>query len=102
MSTFSLQALKRALRVEHDADDTLLQELLDDAESEALQYLDQTDFPVEDAEDESPPERVPGAIRRAVFLLVSSFYEEADAAKLADYRKRAEMMLFPFRTKLGV
>lgn len=102
MSEFDLEALKRELRVVHSSDDAQLQDLLDEAEDEALQYLEMTAFPVETVEGESPAERVPRSIRRAVFLLVQGAYDEADASKLVVYRERAETLLFPFRENLGI
>lgn len=100
MSEFTVDEVKRSLRVYHNSDDVLLGELLDEAEDEALQYLEQTAFPMEPT-DESPGYIVPRSIRGAVFLLVQARYDETDVSKVALYRERAETMLFPFRCHLG-
>lgn len=102
----TLDEAKRALRVTHDLDDELIEELIDDAQDEALNFLDLSGLPV--MESDSAPVDSPGAtdfrrsFRRAVILLVQGWYDEQDAAKLKLYRERAETLLFPYRRRLGV
>ena len=45
VSVTTLAAIKRYLRVTHTSDDTLLQDLLDSAEDEALRFMNRDELP---------------------------------------------------------
>lgn len=125
MSTILLEDLKRYLKPTHDLDDELLQDALNAAEKEALNFMDRDFLPVEPTEElseseselnpvsdgETPSEasaEVCADVRMAVFLLAKSHYDgtQPDAFRglldLSEYRKRAEGLLMPYRRHLGV
>ena len=111
MSTIDLPTVKRYLRVIHNADDTLLQQLLDSAEDEAARYLNREYLPTLPPDDPSSEEseQVPSsedpvapAVIEAVCLLVKASYEATTPEEVAGYRRAAEVKLHPYRIKLGV
>lgn len=117
MSTVTVAVVKRYLRVIHSSDDTLLQELIDQAEDEALRFLNRTqpptlplDYPPEyDSSSSEIPEDVPSSedpaaasFVRAVCILVQAAYEAPDPDKALKMRQHAEIVLFPYRAMLGV
>ena len=117
MSIVTVTQVKRYLRVIHTDDDTLLQELIDQAEDEALRFLNRTqaptlplDYPPEyDSSSSEIPEDVPSSedpaaqsFIRAVCILVQASYEQPDADKAASMRRNAETVLMPYRTEIGV
>lgn len=116
MSTVTLAEIKEYLNVIHSGDDSKLQRLIDQAEDECLRFLNRTqpptlpvDFPPEyDSDSSEIPEDVPSSedpvaasFARAVYLLVQGAYEGTpdDMQKM---RQAAEVVLFPYRTNLGV
>lgn len=114
MSAISLQDVRAYLRVTQQSDDVLLQLLLDDAEDEALEYLNRTTLPRkgetirEDFDSNTRPEPVSdsddlaGSVRSGIFLIVQAMYERADNSTLAAARESAEIKWFPYRVGLGV
>ena len=117
MSAVTVTQVKRYLRVIRADDDTLLQELIDQAEDEALRFLNRTqaptlplDYPPEyDSSSSELPEDVPSSedpvapsFVRAVSLLVQAAYESPSPDDAAKLRSAAEVVLFPYRTELGV
>ena len=108
MSTLSLESLKLYLRVVHSADDQMLQDILDAAESEALAYLRADSFQavIENFPtyfDTSSSESVlPPDISQAVKLIARADYEAAEAAAAAAWRDLARDKLWPYRLEIGV
>lgn len=109
MSTLTLDSLKDYLRIIHDADDAMLQDLLDGAESEVLAFLNAESFEIvknnfsviyqssSSSELELPPD-----IYSCIKILVRSDYEESDPSKAKAWREHVERRLFPYRLELGV
>lgn len=117
MSVFSLDQIKRHLRVIHTSDDLLLQDLLDGAEEEVKRFTNRTqlptlpvDYPPEyDSSSSEIPEDVPSSedpvakdVFTAVCLLVKADYEATAPDEIAGYRRAAETKLWPYRSALGV
>lgn len=111
MSTVTLDSVKRFLRVDHAHDDTLLQELLDSAESRALAFLNADSFAhvaqvfstyFEDSSTTSSEASPPPDVFTAVKHLVRADYEAEDASEAANIRHLAESMLYPYRMEMGV
>jgi len=110
MSAVDLASVKRFLRVDHTADDALLQELLDSAESQALSFLNADSFDhvtsifatyFESSSGSSSEPSPPPDVLTAIKHLVRADYEAASASEAADIRTLAERMLFPYRMELG-
>lgn len=95
MSILSLESLKASLRVIHDEDDALLQELLDGAEAEACRILNLDGLPEGESLDVMPD------VRTAVWLLVSADYEAPTADEAGKRRYAAETKLWPYRVRMG-
>ena len=112
MSTVTLAEVKRWLRVIHNADDALLQDMIDQAEDEALRFLNRTqpptlplDYPSECVSSEDVPSSEDPAARswnKAVCILVQAAYEQTDPDKARRMRENAETVLHPYRGGLGV
>lgn len=100
MSLIDIELVKQDLRVSHDDDDALIQILLDAAEDEALQFLGSSELPYIVGQYSS--EVIAPSIYAAVFLLVRSKYDEADAAQIGHFRKAAETLLMPYRESVGL
>jgi len=102
MSVISLSTAKSFLDVIHNSDDTKLQMLLDGAEDEAAQYINQPliDLLPEEASSENPDD-LPGSVLLGVMLLLQAVYQATpdDAEKL---RRAAEVKLTPYRIGWGV
>jgi len=114
MSVVTVAEAKLALTVIHASDDARLQQLIDDAESECLEFIDRDVLPrtgadcpddcdtalipdpVSDADD------LPRSLRRGILLIVQASYEARDADEMSKLRKAAEVCWFPFRCRLGV
>lgn len=105
MSVIDLEKAKAYLGVIHNADDALLQELLDAAEDEALQYMDRDSFGevCEDCSSEpsSGAETMPASVRRGVYVLLQAAYQ-ASPDEQRELRAVAETILAPYRCNLGV
>lgn len=97
MSIITLESAKQYLSVIHDFEDEKLQMLLDGAESEAEQFIDQ---PLTSAIPEGESE-LPASLKIGVIMLMQASYQASpdDAEKL---RKGAEIKLTPFRINWGV
>lgn len=111
MSLITLEQIKADLRIIHDADDLLLQELLDSAEQECCRFLNRSylptlplEYPCEDAPEIVPTEENPPSpdVVRGVILMVRADYSETDPLKRAQWRQAAESLWMPYRTGLGV
>lgn len=107
----SLQTVKRWLRVIGTADDILLDDLILQAEDEALRYLNRSqpptlpaDYPGSVSSEDVPSSDDPIArsYEKAVCILVQAAYDEQDPDKQAKLRKNAETVLAPYRTQIGV
>lgn len=116
MSVIALATIKEDLRLTHDADDALLQRLVDAAEDEAMRFLDRTQLPTlpldypprydsdsnlmsEDAPSSEDP--VAPSVYAAVFLLVRAKFDAATPAEIDGLRRAAETLLMPYRVGLG-
>lgn len=95
MSEISLALAKQYLDVIHNADDAKLQALLDGAEDEAEQYMNQSLGGVKGEAD-----ALPGSVVLGVMLLLQAAYQATpdDAEKL---RRAAEVKLAPYRCGWG-
>lgn len=103
MPLISLESVKRDLRVIHDDDDELIQELIESAEKECLNFLDIDVLPgLEESSEQSSEPVVETDVARAIRLLVRGYYEETDISKLSAYRSAAEALLMPYRQGLGL
>lgn len=104
MSTVSLEDVKRDLRVIHDEDDLLLQQLIDSAEQECLRFLGRDSLPAPGGDDVSSSEDASVApdVARGIVLMVRADYEEVDPLKRPQWRAAAEQLWMPYRQGLGV
>jgi len=113
MSAIDFDFVKRHLRVVHSFDDVLIAGYIEDAEDEALRFLDRGELPrlgatAVDECDSNQPTPVSDAddlarsVRSAVCLLVQAMYEGKDAAEMMAVRRAAEVKLMPYRNRLGV
>lgn len=110
MSVIQLAQVKADLRMVHDADDTLLQTLLDASEDEALRFLNRFQLPTApydlpastDTEVVATPGNLAPSVYAAVFLLVRAKYEAKDAAEVSALRLCAETLLQPYRVETGI
>lgn len=111
MGIVTLQEAKRWLRVIHSGDDTLITELIEQAEDEALRFLNRTepptlplDYPSDSSSEDVPSSEDPAArsYAKAVLILVQASYSEPDPDKQAKMRSNAETVLMPYRRGLGV
>lgn len=113
MSVVTIEQAKKYLRTTHNADDELIQSLIDEAEDECLQYLDRPSLPRIGAEcpDEcdtayvddpvSDGSDLPKSLRRGVLMIVQASYEAKDADEMMKMRKAAETCWAPYRCGLG-
>ncbi len=111
MSVIDLQVVKDRLRVVHDLDDSMLEQLLDGAEDEACRYLNRTqlptlpqDWPTSEGEEETPSSDDPVApvVVEGVCLLVKAGYDAPTGAEMEELRRVAFNMMHPYRIGLGV
>jgi len=96
MSVISIYTAQEYLDVSHYLDMDKVQNLLDAAEDEAVQYMGHGLLdPVSDPDQKPPP-----SVVLAVLLLLQAAYQASpdDAEKL---RRAAEVKLAPYRTKWG-
>lgn len=96
MSGVTLESVKRDLRIIHDDDDVLLQELIDANTRACLNFLD---FDDEEASSETV---LADDALYGIRLMVRAAYEETDPTRLAALRAAAESFWMPYRTGLGV
>lgn len=117
MSVVTVAEVKDFLRVIHSDDDGLLAILIDSAEDEALRFCDRAEFPTlpvdyppeYDSSSSEIPEDVPSSedpiapsVRQAIYYLVQARYDQADPDMAAKLRSAAEVLCFPYRSRLGV
>ena len=112
MSVTNVAFVKRLLRVTHNADDVLLQELINSAEAEAVKYLGTDRLPRigEDCPDctsdggapVSDSADTPQGILTGIALLVQADYEGFDAGEVERVREQAFKHMRPWRCGFGV
>jgi uncharacterized phage protein (predicted DNA packaging) len=104
MSEVSIESVKRDLRIIHDDDDTLLQELIDAAEKECLNFINAEYLPglEPNSEETSSELTIEPDAARGIRLIVRGGYEETDIMRMAAYRNCAEALWMPYREGLGV
>lgn len=113
MSYVKVEQVKKYLDVIHNSDDAKLQELIDGAEDECLQFLDRDSLPrrgqsAVDECDSNQPEPVSDSddlapvIRMGIYLIVQGMYDGASAEEMAKVRRAAETKWWPYRNRLGV
>lgn len=109
MSSVDLATVKAWLRVIHTADDVLIQNLIDQAEDEALRFLDRSypptlpvDYPSESEDVPSSGDPSAASWEKAICILVQQAYEQTDPDKANRMRLNVETVLFPYRRLLGV
>ncbi len=115
-SEIDLNAVKKRLKVIHNADDDDIRRAIEAAEGEIIRYTGRTelptlplDYPPEfDSSSSEIPEDVPSSedpvapeVFDAVCLLVRASYEAVDAGEIELLRKAALVKVDPFRTGLG-
>lgn len=113
MSVVTVDEAKRVFDVIHAHDDAKLQQLIDDAEDECLQFLDRDALPrigevcPDECDTSNPPTSasdaadLPRSLRRGILLIVQGAYEGKDADEMAKLRKAAEIVWMPYRCRLG-
>ncbi len=113
MSVLTLNEAKNYLVVVHDADDDRIQQLIEDAEDECVQYLDRSSLPRigQECPDEcdtgttpaavSDASDLPRSLRRGILLIVQGGYEGKDADEMMKLRAAAEVCWHPYRCNLG-
>lgn len=113
MSRVRIEQVKAFLDLTHNEDDAKLQELIDGAEDEALQFLGLPDLPRRSAPterecDSNTPDPVSDSddlapsVRMGIYLIVQGMYEAKDAAEMLLVRQAAELKWHPYRCGLGV
>lgn len=113
MSLIKVEQVRAYLRVIHTSDDLLLQELIDAAEDEALQFMDRKQLPRRndtnvDECDSNTPEPVSDSddlapsVRAGIYMLIQAQYEGLSADDVKAYREAAETKFMPYRNRLGV
>lgn len=107
MSFVTVSEVKAALVLSLDED--RIQQAIDDAEDEALQFLNITGTSLEDVindalsrSDSGRPQGNFRSVRRAVILLAEAYVDTLKPADRAANRKAAETLLWPYRENLGV
>lgn len=102
MSFVSVAEVKTALAAAAIPDDRI-QMAIDDAEDEALQFLNITGTSLEDVLVSSESDGGSyKSIRRAVILLVEGYIDPIKPEARDANRKAAERLLWPYREGLGV
>lgn len=102
-SIVTLERTKQHLRVDGTAEDALITDYINAAESYVLDYLEQAAWPLASF---SPPAS-PEAVKQAVLLMVGDFYENREAdIKGTSYTMRPTVahLLQPYRnvSKMGI
>jgi len=105
MSEISLDTAKQRLRLIGTYLDEDVQQALDSAEREALNFINRLTLPHDPVPASSPPGTV-GAlcpdVIDAVLLLVRASIEGLNPEEIIGYRRAAEIKLFPYRKNMGV
>lgn len=109
MSYVTLEEVKAALVI--DVDDARIQMAIDDAEDEALRFLDmdgvtlaealQEDISGSEVESDADNSGNQRSVRRAVILLVQTYIDPMTPMQNEYNRKAAQALLFPYRERLG-
>lgn len=116
MSQITLTEVKQFLRVIHNADDDLIQTLIDSAEDEACRFLNREnlptlplEYPAESSSNAPYSEEVPSSedpvapsAKLAIYYLVQRAYEATKPEDMQRIRESAETLLMPYRRGLGV
>lgn len=113
MSVVTIAQVKAHLRVFQNADDGLIQMLLDGAEDEAKQFLDRDELPRRDdacaechsdssLDPASDSDDIAPTVRIGIFLLVQATYEGTNPDDMIRLREAALAMLRPYRCRMGV
>ncbi len=115
MSIVTVQEAKEYLRVSHNADDSLLLRLIDEAESAARHFLSVDEFPRRAVTDCCPdecntsePEIVSDGvdldpmIRRGILLHVQAGYDVTEPGQIEKLIDAAQRCWWPFRCGIGV
>jgi len=105
MSEIQLAIAKARLRLIGDYLDNDVQQALDGAEREALNFINRLTLPRDSVPTGSPPGTL-GAlcpdVVDAILLLVRATIDALNAEELIGYRRAAEIKLFPYRQNMGV
>lgn len=104
MSYIDLSEVKEFLNVIHTADDLKLQLLLDGAETQALSFMNRTQFGEiceEDSNFDADTATMPDNVRVAVFFLVQQYYD-ANPDQFDILQRAAERLLMPYRCAMGI
>jgi len=99
VSYVELPIVRAWLRVIGTADDVLIQRLIDQAEDEAMRFLNRTMPPTLPLEYDDP---VAPSFEKAICILVQAAYEQPDPDKAAKMRDNAFALLWPYRAMIGV
>jgi len=104
MSAVSVESVKRDLRIIQNDDDDLLQELIDAAEKECLNFINAEYLPglEPNSEETSSELTIEPDAARGIRLIVRGAYEETDIMRVSAYRNAAESLWMPYREGLGV
>ncbi len=101
----NLEQVKPHLQLTHDLDDTRIQDLIDSAERECLNYLHRDTLPqVGETSSESSSysgEAIEPDVVNGIIVMVKADYD-GDPAQREDYRRAARSLWDPYRTGLGV
>jgi hypothetical protein len=111
VSYVELPIVRAWLRVIGTADDVLIQRLIDQAEDEAMRFLNRTmpptlplEYPSECQSSEEIPssdDPIAPSFEKAVCILVQAAYEQPDPDKAAKMRDNAFALLWPYRAMIG-
>jgi len=96
MTYVTVDSVKRDLRIIHDSDDELLQELIDAQTRACLNFMDIDD------EEASSETALADDVLFGIRLMVRASYEESDPTRIAALRAAAETLWMPYRIGLGV
>jgi hypothetical protein len=105
VSAVTVAEVKAYLRLTHSSDDPLLQQLIDMAEDECLQYLDRDVLPNLDDPNSTTTTtdgELAQSVRGGIYLLVQALYEGVAPDDMIALRSRVQTMIAPYRQKLGV
>lgn len=107
MSFVTVDQVKAALVL--DLDNERIQLAIDDAEDEALQFLNRSGTSLEvvvaaasELSETGDGPRNFRSVRRAVILLTENYLDDGVPAAKEWNRTQAERLLYPYREKLGV
>lgn len=103
MNWLSLPEVKAHLRVEHDEEDALIEQMARAAEDYVAQYLNR---PVPWTDDNGDPVEVPAMVRQAALMLITHWYVNRSAVLTGSVSKEIEFatnsLLHFYRVGLGV